>query len=178
MVTRNWLFDIHWQRSNCYYLLGHCTRCAFYGAKVPDDALIEPMTAITVLRVYSTLSNYLLRWLGADIEDDVKLAELQPFLYFPSNILKLNHGVTTFSALMQQILETIVVTILPGTKLCDNKVIGSLALINNNTKYFDTSKVLLSILGRSVSFAIANDAFYSDDSLSLEPPCIFGLFTA
>ncbi|CAM4850242.1 unnamed protein product [Rotaria magnacalcarata] len=131
MVTRNWLFDIHWQRSNCYYLLGHCTRCAFYGAKVPDDALIEPMTAITVLRVYSTLSNYLLRWLGADIEDDVKLAELQPFLYFPSNILKLNHGVTTFSALMFVPLELMQ----SGHCFLDQIVLGQAANLGNYCGY-------------------------------------------
>ncbi|CAF4565110.1 unnamed protein product [Rotaria socialis] len=154
--------------------------------------------SIKVLPVYSTLSNYLLRWLGADIEDDVKLAELQPLLYFPSNLLKLNHGVTTFSAvmfvpleLMQSghcFLDQIVLgqaanlgnycTIMPGTKLRENKVVGSLTLINKDTKYFDTSKVLLGIPGRSVSFAITNDALYSDNSLSLESPCLFDLFAA
>ncbi|CAF5177533.1 unnamed protein product, partial [Rotaria sp. Silwood1] len=48
------------------------------------------------LSPYDVLLSVILRWLGAHVEDDVKFAEFQQILRFPSNLLNIERGATTF----------------------------------------------------------------------------------
>ncbi|CAF4093531.1 unnamed protein product, partial [Adineta steineri] len=45
---------------------------------------------------YDYFYPYVLRWLGAHVEENVKLAEIDTFLSYPTNLLKIETGVTTF----------------------------------------------------------------------------------
>ncbi|CAF4455789.1 unnamed protein product, partial [Adineta steineri] len=41
-----------------------------------------------------------LRWLGAHIEDNVKIGEIHTFLSYPTNLLHFERGVTTFGSVL------------------------------------------------------------------------------
>ncbi|CAF4423228.1 unnamed protein product, partial [Adineta steineri] len=45
---------------------------------------------------YDYLYPFILRWLGAQVEDNVRLANIDIFLSYPTNLLKLETGVTSF----------------------------------------------------------------------------------
>ncbi|CAM4846822.1 unnamed protein product [Rotaria magnacalcarata] len=80
-----------------------------------------------ILPSYDAISNVLLRWLGAYIEDDVRLAEFQPILRFPSNLLKIQRGVTTFGGVTISSFE-----ISDAGDICFDKIIlGSDTTLGN-----------------------------------------------
>ncbi|CAF1373317.1 unnamed protein product [Adineta steineri] len=49
---------------------------------------------------YDYLYPYVLRWLGAHIEENVKLAQIDTFLLCPTNLLKLKTGATAFGGVL------------------------------------------------------------------------------
>ncbi|CAF4110085.1 unnamed protein product, partial [Adineta steineri] len=108
---------------------------------------------------YDYLYPYVLRWLGAHIEHNVKLAEIGTFLSCPTNLLELQTGVTTFGSVL--IIPTEMTlsgdyrvdhitfgahtnlangcTILPGSCLASETMVGNLTRISReiNSKQGD-----------------------------------------
>ncbi|CAF1020735.1 unnamed protein product [Rotaria sordida] len=56
--------------------------------------------AFELLPRYEELSVAVLRWLGAHVDNDVKIAHIIPILRYPSNLLRIERGVTTFGYVM------------------------------------------------------------------------------
>ncbi|CAF4417678.1 unnamed protein product, partial [Rotaria sp. Silwood2] len=56
--------------------------------------------AFEFLPRYEEFSVAVLRWLGAHVDDDVKIAHIIPILRYPSNLLRIEHGVSTFGYVM------------------------------------------------------------------------------
>jgi hypothetical protein len=155
------------------YVVGHVIRknCSlnsyYYLHKVWLRQLIITSFHQTfdLLPSYETPSLVLLRWLGAYIEDDVKLAEIVPLLRFPSNLLKIERGVTTFARVILapfEIIDTIDLsfdyislgsdsnlgngcTLIPGTKLPFNTMIGNLTRVIRETNSSASNGVWLGI---------------------------------
>ena len=131
--------------------------------------------ALEVVPAYDDLPSIILRWLGAHIDDDVKLAEFQQILRFPSNLLHIERSVTTFGGVVlapfHMTTETLCYvdqihlgrdanltnscTILPGARLSSQQIVGSLSLVtreNDNVDHADC--VLLGIPARQMPFTI------------------------
>ncbi|CAF1415607.1 unnamed protein product [Adineta steineri] len=103
---------------------------------------------------YDYLYPYILRWLGTHIEENVKLAEIDTFLLCPTNLLKLETGVTTFGGVLTVLTELTLsgdhridqimlrshtnlangCSILPGSCLESETMIGNLTRISRETK--------------------------------------------
>ncbi|CAF1479835.1 unnamed protein product [Adineta steineri] len=103
---------------------------------------------------YDYLYPYVLRWLGAHVEENVKLAEIDTFLSCPTNLLKLEMGVTTFGGILIVSTELTLsgdhrvdqimlgshtnlangCSILPGSCLASETMIGNLTRISRETK--------------------------------------------
>ncbi|CAF0774841.1 unnamed protein product [Adineta steineri] len=103
---------------------------------------------------YNYLYPYILRWLGAHIEENVKLAEIGTFLSCPTNLLKLEMGVTAFGGVLivpteltllgDHRVDQIILgshtnlangcSILPGSYLASETMIGNLTRISRETK--------------------------------------------
>ncbi|CAF4112777.1 unnamed protein product, partial [Rotaria magnacalcarata] len=137
---------------------------------------------------YGTISVAILRWLGAQIGDDVKLADFRPFLYFPSNLLTIEHGVTTFAgAVFAQFeitpdhdcyLDHICVgsattlgngcTIMPGTRLPSNTMVGNFTLITRDINGNNPGGVLLGIPSRQMPFELSSSVQLKNDLSSYD----------
>ncbi|CAF4117543.1 unnamed protein product, partial [Adineta steineri] len=114
---------------------------------------------------------YVLRWLGAHIEENVKLGEIGTFLSCPTNLLKLEIGVTTFGGILivpseltlsgdhrvDQIMlgsHTNIAngcSILPGSCLASETMIGNLTRITRETKS-KYGEVLMGVPARTMPF--------------------------
>ena len=131
--------------------------------------------ALEVVPAYDDLASIILRWLGAHIDGDVKLAEFHHILRFPSNLLHIEQSVTTFGGVLlapfymtrddlcyvddihlgRHTNLTNSCTILPGARLSSQQIVGSLSLVtreNDNGDYADC--VLLGIPARQMPFTI------------------------
>ncbi|CAF1082413.1 unnamed protein product [Adineta steineri] len=106
---------------------------------------------------YDYLYLFILRWLGAQIEDDVKLADIDIFLSYPTNLLKIETGVTTFGYVLLVPTEITlsgdhrvdfitlgshtnlanICSILPGSHLASHTMVGNLTRINRETNSND-----------------------------------------
>ncbi|CAF1420288.1 unnamed protein product [Adineta steineri] len=120
---------------------------------------------------YDYLYPFILRWLGAQVEDDVKLANIDIFLSYPTNLLKLETGVTAFGYVL--IVPTEITlsgdhrvdwitlrshtnlangcSILPGSHLTSHTMVGNLTRINRetNSNYGD---VFIGVPARAMPF--------------------------
>ena len=143
--------------------------------------------AIDCVPLYDVVASIIIRWLGAHIEDDVKFAEFQHILRFPSNLLHIQRGATTFGgvklASFQMTKEgfcyldeihlgsgtnlTNWCTILPGTRLSSNKIVGSLTLVAGESDNGDhANDVLLGIPAREMPFAMPDSTPVVNDILT------------
>ncbi|CAF1082295.1 unnamed protein product [Adineta steineri] len=106
---------------------------------------------------YDYLYPLILRWLGAQVEDDVKLADIVIFLSYPANLLKIQTGVTTFGYVLLVPTEITLegdhrvdfitlgshtnlanmCSILPGSHLASHTMVGNLTRITRETNSND-----------------------------------------
>ncbi|CAF1193693.1 unnamed protein product [Adineta steineri] len=120
---------------------------------------------------YDYLYPYILRWLGAHIEENVKIADIEPFLSCPTNLLKLETGVTTFGGVLivpteltlsgNHCVDQIVLgsytnlgngcSILPGSCLASETMIGNLTRISRETKS-KYGEVFMGVPARTMPF--------------------------
>ncbi|CAF1066401.1 unnamed protein product [Adineta steineri] len=120
---------------------------------------------------YDFLYPYVLRWLGAHVEENVKLAEIDTFLSCPTNLLKLEMGVTTFGGILivpteltlsgDYRVDQIILgshtnlangcSILPGSCLAPETMIGNLTRISRETKS-KCRDVFMSVPARTMPF--------------------------
>ncbi|CAF1073140.1 unnamed protein product [Adineta steineri] len=120
---------------------------------------------------YDYLYPYVLRWLGAHIEENVKIAEIDTFLSCPTNLLKLEMGVTTFGGVSivpteltpsgDHRVDQIILgshtnlangcSILPGSCLESETMIGNLTRITRETKS-KSGVVLMGVPARTMPF--------------------------
>ncbi|CAF1077680.1 unnamed protein product [Adineta steineri] len=120
---------------------------------------------------YHYLYPYILRWLGAYIEENVKLAEIDSFLSCPTNLLKFQMGVTTFGGVLivpteltlsgDHRVDWITIgshtnlangcSILPGSCLASETMIGNLTRISRETKS-KYGEVFMGIPARTMPF--------------------------
>ena len=150
--------------------------------------------ALEVVPAYDDLPSIILRWLGAHIDDDVKLAEFQQILRFPSNLLHIERSVTTFGGVVlapfHMTTETLCYvdeihldrdtnltnscTILPGARLSSQQIVGSLSLVTQENDNIDhTSCVLLGIPTRQMPFVMSENRFLIDEIPSSSPQFIY-----
>lgn len=142
-----------------------------------------------IFSLFNLSSPFVLRWLGAYVEDDVKIGELREILYFPSNLLTCKHGVITFSAVMLSPFEITndglccvenihlgantnignASTILPGAHVAPDSIIGASSLIARETRSTSAGSVLLGIPGREMPFAILNNSTSTNEQSSSDP---------
>ena len=126
---------------------------------------------------YGVLSSIILRWLGAFIEDDVKFARFQDILRFPSNLLNIKSGVTTFGGVKLASFEITKqglchfdkielssdinlgngCTLMPGTQLPSKIIVGNLTLVTRETVIHNVNRILLGIPAREMPFTIPNN---------------------
>ncbi|CAF1342580.1 unnamed protein product [Rotaria sordida] len=115
--------------------------------------------------------------LGAHIEDDVKFAEFQQILRFPSNLLNIEHSLTTFGGVNLAPFEMTKeglcyldeihlgsdvyfgnkCTIMPATKLPSKTIVGSFTLVTQKTVNAQSNCVLFGIPAREMPFVIPDD---------------------
>ncbi|CAF1264219.1 unnamed protein product [Adineta steineri] len=120
---------------------------------------------------YGYLYPFILRWLGAQVEDDVKLAEIDTFLSYPTNLLKLETGVTSFADVLLVTTEITLegdhrvdcitlgshtnlgnfCSILPGGHLASHTMVGNLTRINRETNNND-GDVFIGVPARAMPF--------------------------
>ncbi|CAF3839123.1 unnamed protein product [Adineta steineri] len=120
---------------------------------------------------YDYLYPYVLRWLGAHVEENVKLAQIDTFLSFPTNLLKLEMGVTAFGGVLivpteltlsgNHRVDQIVLgshtnlangcSILPGSCLESETMIGNLTRISRETKG-KCGEVFMGVPARTMPF--------------------------
>ncbi|CAF3797091.1 unnamed protein product, partial [Adineta steineri] len=120
---------------------------------------------------YDYLYPYVLRWLGAHVEENVKLAGIDTFLSCPTNLLKLEMGVTTFGGVLivpteltltgDHRVDQIVLgfhtnlgngcSIMPGSYLESETMIGNLTRISRETKS-KCGEVFMGVPARTMPF--------------------------
>ena len=143
--------------------------------------------AILAVPPFDVFASIILRWLGARIDDDVKFAQFEQILPFPSNLLHIERGVTTFGSVklapFHMTRETLCYVdkihldsevnlgnnciILPGTRLLSGQIVGCLTLVTRESNSDDPrNNILLGIPARPMSFAISDNTSLVDDSLS------------
>ncbi|CAF0980449.1 unnamed protein product [Adineta steineri] len=103
--------------------------------------------------LYDHLFPFILRWLGAQVEDDVKLVRIHTFLSYPTNLLKIETGVTVFGYVLLVPTEMTLegdhrvdyitlgshtnlgnmCSILPGSHLASHTMVGNLTRITRET---------------------------------------------
>jgi hypothetical protein len=123
------------------------------------------------------------RWLGAHIADDVKLGEIEQLLRFPSNLLNIEHGLTTFHgatlASFEMTKEGLCYldeihldsginlgnwcTIMPGTRIPSEIIVGSLTLVKQTTVSDHFNSVLLGIPACEMPFAMPDQPSITND---------------
>ncbi|CAF1535542.1 unnamed protein product, partial [Adineta steineri] len=114
---------------------------------------------------------FILRWLGAQVEDDVKLSSIDIFLSYPTNLLKLERGVTSFAYVLlvptEMTLEgdhrvdwitlgshtnlANICSILPGSHLASNTMVGNLTRITRETNS-NNGDVFIGVPARAMPF--------------------------
>ncbi|CAF3878585.1 unnamed protein product [Adineta steineri] len=112
-----------------------------------------------------------LRWLGAHIEDNVKISEIHTFLSYPTNLLHFERGVTTFGSVLLVPTELTLsgdhcvdyitlgsytnlgngCSILPGSHLASETMIGNLTRVSRETKSND-GDVFIGVPARVMPF--------------------------
>jgi acetyltransferase-like isoleucine patch superfamily enzyme len=142
--------------------------------------------SLIIVPPYDILPLIILRWLGAHIADDVKLGEIQQILRFPSNLLNIEHGVTTFSGAILASFEMTKeglcyldeihldsginlgnwCTIMPGTRIPSEKIVGSLTLVKQTTASDHFNSVLLGIPACEMPFAMSDHPSITNDMAS------------
>ncbi|CAF1216376.1 unnamed protein product [Adineta steineri] len=120
---------------------------------------------------YDYLYPYVLRWLGAHIEENVKLAQIDTFLSCPTNLLKIETGVTAFGGVLivpteltlsgDHRVDQIMVgshtnlangcSIMPGSCLASETMIGNLTRISRETKS-KSGEVFMGVPARTMPF--------------------------
>ncbi|CAF3978115.1 unnamed protein product, partial [Adineta steineri] len=120
---------------------------------------------------YDYLYPHILRWLGAHIEENVKLAEIDTFLSCPTNLLKIEMGVTTFGGILivpteltlsgDHRVDQVILgshtnlangcSILPGSCLASETMIGNLTRISRETKS-RSGEVFMGVPARTMPF--------------------------
>ncbi|CAF1095480.1 unnamed protein product [Adineta steineri] len=122
-------------------------------------------------RRYDYLYPFILRWLGAQVADDVKLANIDIFLSYPTNLLKLSTGVTSFGYVLLVPTEMTLegdhrvdyltlgshtnlangCSILPGSHLASHTMVGNLARITRETKS-NNRDIFIGVPARAMPF--------------------------
>jgi acetyltransferase-like isoleucine patch superfamily enzyme len=142
---------------------------------------------------YDVLASIIIRWLGANIEDDVKFAEFRQMLSFPSDLLNIECGVTTFGGAKLAPFEITRegfsyidkihlgfganlgnwCTLMPGTRISPKTIVGSFTYVTRETVSRYNNGVLLGIPAHEMPFSvpdnisIINDLSSSPNSLTL-----------
>jgi acetyltransferase-like isoleucine patch superfamily enzyme len=150
-------------------------------------------SSLDSIQAYDVLGSVILRWLDAHIEDDVKFGKLQQILYFPTNLLNAESGVTTFGGVILAPFEVNQnglccldeihlstgtnlgngCTIMPGSRLSSKTMVGSFTLVTQGTVSSDMNRVLFGIPAREMPFVMpdatapVNDLSSSSNSLSI-----------
>jgi non-ribosomal peptide synthetase-like protein len=127
--------------------------------------------------IYDVLSPLILRYLGAHIEDDVKIAEFRQILNFPSNLLNIEYGTTMFGGVklapFQMTRESLCYidkihvgsetnlgnwcTLMPGTQLSSKILVGSLTLVTRETVHGNVNGIFLGIPAREMPFKMSDN---------------------
>ncbi|CAF1496030.1 unnamed protein product [Adineta ricciae] len=146
---------------------------------------------------YNPISNTLLCWLNAEIGADVKLGEFHPILSFPSNLLRIEQGVTTFAKVRlssYEITQTgdchlspIILgsysnlgngcTLMPGTQLPPKTMVGNLTLVTRNTSISACGTVLVGIPARPMPFVMPKEEQIPSDTFPSLNSSSFYAFT-
>ncbi|CAF1442458.1 unnamed protein product [Adineta steineri] len=120
---------------------------------------------------YDYLYPFILRWLGAQVGDDVKLAKIDIFLSYPTNLLKLETGVTSFGDVLISPTEITLsgdhrvdwiilgshtnlgndCTIMPGSCLASQTIVGTLTRTTRETTS-NNGDVLIGVPARAMPF--------------------------
>ncbi|CAF1179572.1 unnamed protein product [Adineta steineri] len=120
---------------------------------------------------YHYLYPFILRWLGAQVEDDVKLANIDIFLSYPTNLLKLEREVTSFGYVLLVPTEMTLegdhrvdwitlgshtnlangCSILPGSHLASHTMVGSLTRITRETNS-NNGDIFIGVPARAMPF--------------------------
>ncbi|CAF1161511.1 unnamed protein product [Adineta steineri] len=120
---------------------------------------------------YDHFYPFILRWLGAQVEDNVKLSDIDIFLSYPTNLLKIETGITTFGYILLVPTELTLegdhradwitlgsytnlangCSILPGSHLASHTMVGNLTRITRetNSNYGD---VFIGVPARAMPF--------------------------
>ncbi|CAF4135124.1 unnamed protein product [Rotaria sp. Silwood2] len=119
-----------------------------------------------------------------ELLDGVKIAEFQNILCFPSNLLNIERGVTTFGRVNLAPFEmtkeglcylneihlgsyvnlTNGCTIMPATRLSSKIIVGSQTLVTEKTISTQSNCVLLGIPAREMPFIVPEDIYFVNDS--------------
>jgi acetyltransferase-like isoleucine patch superfamily enzyme len=130
---------------------------------------------------YDSLWPIFLRWLGAHVESDVKLSEIDTFLSYPTNLLTLERGVISFGGILLVPAEITMVgnyrvdyivlgehtnlgngcSILPGARLTSQTMVSNLTRISRETNSHREA-ALIGIPARVVPFAMSWQANATD----------------
>ncbi|CAF3973115.1 unnamed protein product [Adineta steineri] len=130
---------------------------------------------------YDYLYPYVLRWLGAHIEENVKLADIEPFLSCPTNLLKLEIGVTSFGGVLivpteltlsgDHRVDQIMLgsytnlangcSILPGSYLASETMVSNLTRTSQETKS-KYREVLMGVPARTMPFQMPSRSKIQD----------------
>ncbi|CAF4006926.1 unnamed protein product, partial [Adineta steineri] len=120
---------------------------------------------------HDQLYPFILRWLGAQVEDDVKLGDIDIFLSYPTNLLKLETGVTSFAYVLLVPTEMTLegdhrvdyltlgshtnlangCSILPGSHLASHTMVGNLTRITRETNS-NNGDVFIGVPARAMPF--------------------------
>ncbi|CAF3886038.1 unnamed protein product [Adineta steineri] len=120
---------------------------------------------------YDRLYPFILRWIGAQVEDNVKLGEIDTFLSYPTNLLKLETGVTSFADVLLVPTEMTLsgdhrvdcitlgshtnlgnfCSILPGSHLVSYTMVGNLTRITRETNS-NSGDVFIGVPARAMPF--------------------------
>ncbi|UJR17611.1 hypothetical protein I4U23_004507 [Adineta vaga] len=127
---------------------------------------------------YHNVYPKILQWLGTIIQDQtqIKIADFNFFLKYPSNLLKLNHHLTTVGKVLFvpfnlnpensfycstddiQIDHNTMIgnccTIHPGTKISNNTMIGAGTRLTNEIDCNETNRILLGIPAKQMPFKL------------------------
>ncbi len=139
---------------------------------------------------YDVLPTIIFGWLGAHIEHDVKFAKFQEILRFPSNLLTIEHGVITFGGVKLASFEMTKeglcyldeihlgfgtnlangCTIMPGTQISPEIIVGSLTLVTPRTISDHFNGVLLGIPACEMPFGTPDYTSFVNDNPSSNSP--------
>ncbi|CAF1139561.1 unnamed protein product [Adineta steineri] len=120
---------------------------------------------------YDYLYPFILRWLGAQVEDDVKIVDIDIFLSYPTNLLKLETGVTSFGYVLLVPTEMTLdgdhrvdwitlesytnlgnfCSILPGSHLLSHTMVGNLTRITRETNS-NNGDIFIGVPARAIPF--------------------------